>query len=237
LRLGLRLIGGLPREAVLRVQQVRGQQPFRSLAEFTRRTGLSQAVIKRLSEADVFGSLRLDRRHALWQSLGQQPARHQMPLLDQQSPQDDDSLADLPPMDLEQQVLADYRAAGLSLRAHPLSFYRDRLQQLGAIPFDQLGRIANNRRVTVAGVVLLRQRPSTARGITFVTLEDETGTANLVVRQQIWDRFRQVARHSSAWLARGRLECKSTVIHIVVDQLQDLSRQIQQIHLKSRDFR
>ena len=100
----------------------------------------------------------------------------------------------LPAMQLYEEVVADYRTAGLSLRAHPISFYREQLERLGVTPARRLVELANDAPVSVAGLVLLRQRPGTAKGITFVTLEDETGTVNLVVHQHTWDRYYRVAR-------------------------------------------
>jgi error-prone DNA polymerase len=97
--------------------------------------------------------------------------------------------------------------------------------------------MSHNRSVRVGGLVLLRQRPSTARGITFVTLEDETGIANLVVRQEIWERYARVARHAPAWIAHGRLERKESIIHILVGRLEDLSARLRQLRVRSRDFR
>ena len=95
----------------------------------------------------------------------------------------------------------------------------------------------NNHRVTVAGLVILRQRPSTAKGITFVTIEDETGTANLIVKRHIWERYYKIARRSAAWLAYGKLETKSNVTHVIVDRIVDMSQQLEQLNVKSRDFR
>ena len=115
----------------------------------------------------------------------------------------------LPALSLEQQVVADYQSTGMSLKAHPLSFYRPQLDALKVATSRQLEKLRNGRMTRVAGLVLLRQRPSTAKGITFVTLEDETGTANLVVHQAIWERYYAVARRSPAWLAFGRVESKT----------------------------
>src|SRR5690606_11198551 len=100
-------------------------------------------------------------------------------------------LPELPALDEESQVMADYRTLGFTLRKHPLAFLRDRLEELDVTPATNLATWPNGRQVTVAGIVLLRQRPSTAKGITFFTLEDETGHVNLVVRQEIWERDRQ----------------------------------------------
>jgi error-prone DNA polymerase len=95
----------------------------------------------------------------------------------------------------------------------------------------------NNRHLRVAGLIILRQRPSTAKGITFVTMEDETGTANLIVKQKIWERYYKIARRSPAWIAHGKLEKKSGVIHVVVNRLEDMSDRLSELNIKSRDYR
>ncbi len=105
-----------------------------------------------------------------------------------------------------EEVVADYRTVGLSLRAHPISFYREALDRLKITPARDLPAMQNGQQVRVAGLVLLRQRPSTAKGITFVTLEDETGTINLVVHQGTWDRFYRIARRAPAWIAHGHVQ-------------------------------
>jgi error-prone DNA polymerase len=125
----------------------------------------------------------------------------------------------------------------LSLRAHPISFFRADLAHLGVTAAAELANVPNNRRVRVAGLVLLRQRPSTAKGITFVTLEDETGATNLVIRHGVWQRYHQTAQSAAAFLAHGRLETKAGVIHVVVDRLENLTEKLKGLHIRSRDFR
>ncbi len=230
LRLGFRLVKGISEAAVERIIATR---PFRSVDDFARRTTLSPVVISRLAEADVFGSLTLDRRTALWQSLSQDG--RDMPLL--KGLDDDEPAASLPPMPMVEQVLADYRTSGLSLKAHPVAFYRRQLSAMRVTPAGELCRVTDGRFVRVAGIVLLRQRPGTARGITFATLEDETGLANLVIRPAIWDRYYAIARGSAAWIAHGRLESKDSVIHLLVHRLEDLSTRIGDLAIRSRDFR
>jgi error-prone DNA polymerase len=137
----------------------------------------------------------------------------------------------------EEEVHADYRMTGLSLRSHPLAFHRERLAPLGIIPTERLTQIPHDTLVKVAGIVLMRQRPSTAKGITFVTIEDETGTANLIVHAKTWERFRKITRHSQAWIVNGNVERKDIVIHVVVRQIEDLSAWLSLPYLKSRDFR
>jgi len=236
LRLGLRLIGGLPQTAAQKIEAARAADgPFRSLDEFVRRTGLSQAIVARLAEADVFGSLAIDRREALWQALGQEKRVRSMPLL--AGLNDDEPAAVLPPMSMTEQVFADYRTSGLSLKGHPVSFFRGQLDALHVTPAGNLGQMPDGRHLRVAGIVLLRQRPGTARGITFVTLEDESGLANLVIKPPIWDRYYNIARRSPAWIAHGCLENREGVIHLVVSRLEDLSARLGELHTKSRDFR
>ena len=233
LRLGLRLVHGLPQAAATVIQQARGSLPFHSLQDFHRRTGLGRAVIMRLSEADVFASLGRDRRSVLWEALVQERPEAERPLF-RQLPPEDDPLANLPMLEPLAEVVADYQTTGLSLKAHPISFYRPQLQRLGVVTADRLASLRDRQSVRVAGLVLLRQRPGTAKGITFVTLEDETGVANLVIRQQIWERYYTIARRSAAWIAQGRLEIRQAVVHVVVHRLEDLGQRLRQLAIRAR---
>jgi error-prone DNA polymerase len=237
LRLGMRLIVGLSKAAAKTIESARNAGgPFRSVEDFTRRTNLGQAVVARLAEADALASLTRDRRSALWEALAQEKQSRAMPLLDGLAAEDEPQAA-LPELALEEQVFADYRTAGLSLKGHPVAFHRAALDRLRVTPAARLAALANNRHVRVAGLVLIRQRPSTAKGITFVTLEDETGVANLVVKQNIWERCYEIARRAPAWIAHGKLERKDSVIHVVVSRIEDLSQRLGQLRTKSRDFR
>ena len=158
------------------------------------------------------------------------------PLFADLAAEDDDALA-LPKLELIDQVTADYRTVGLSLKAHPMSFHRASLDNLRVTTCAKLADKENNRHLRVAGLVILRQRPATAKGITFVTLEDETGIANLVVKPNIWERHYKTARRAAAWVAHGKLEKKNDVIHVVVNRLEDLSDRLSELEIKSRDFR
>jgi error-prone DNA polymerase len=267
LRLGLRMLNGLGERAGKIIEQAREAGPFTSINNFARRTGLGQTVVKRLAEADAFVSVGAARREALWQALGQEKKRRPMPLFEtntsmglepaaqaRESPTTlacaagsnldefvGDEHAVLPAMPLHEQVVADYRTAGLSLRAHPISFYRRQLDRLGITPARQLVELADRAPVRVAGLVLLRQRPGTAKGITFVTLEDETGSMNLVVHQHTWDRYYRIARRAPAWIAHGHIQTAPQsavpIIHVVVTRLEALAEQLRQLDVKSRDFR
>jgi len=110
------------------------------------------------------------------------------------------------------------------LRAHPLEFLREGLEEIGVVPAAALATWPDGKPVRVAGIVLVRQRPSTAKGITFVTLEDETGTANLIVRPAVWGRYRQAALGATLLLAEGQLQRHGLVIHVLAKRLEDLSQ-------------
>jgi len=136
-----------------------------------------------------------------------------------------------------QEVLADYRSTGLSLRAHPMSFLRKGLDGMGVVPAERLAAWPNGKPVRVAGIVLVRQRPGTAKGITFVTLEDETGIANLIIRPDVWKKFRTAALGATVLLAHGRLQREGLVIHVLVSRLENLSGRMEELTSQSRDFR
>ncbi len=237
IRLGLRQISGLPTaagEQIVAARQTGG--PFVSLADFARRSGLGQSLIQRLGKADALASLRQDRRVALWQALGQEKKPQHQPLFGEDDDDDDDD-ALLPALGPQEEVFADYRSVGLSLRAHPISFYRPQLDRLRVSSAAQLESKPNDRQLRVAGLVILRQRPSTAKGITFVTLEDETGTINLVVKPPIWERYYRIVRTRPAWIAHGKLERRSGVVHVIVNRLEDLADKLGELNTRSRDFR
>jgi error-prone DNA polymerase len=139
-------------------------------------------------------------------------------------------------MSAAEEVLADYRTMGMSLKAHPLEFVRQGLDRMGVAPAAQLKTLPNGGSVSVAGIVLVRQRPGTAKGITFVTLEDETGTANLIVRPDVWKRWRQAALEATILLARGRLQRHGLVIHVLCTKLENLSDYMKDLGSQSRDF-
>jgi error-prone DNA polymerase len=238
LRLGLRMVSGLAEEHALAIEAARQAKPFTTIDDVARRARLSQALLARLARAAAFDSLGLDRRQALWQSLGKERSTQlveSQPLF-QSLEADDDALVALPLVSDEQEVLADYATVGLSLRDHPLAFHRGELATLDVTPSDELARLTNGRLLRVAGIVLVRQRPSTARGITFVTLEDEFGTVNLIVHREIWRRYFRAARTATALLAVGRLQRQGIVIHVLVSELYDLSQQLSGLRSQSRDF-
>jgi error-prone DNA polymerase len=231
LRLGFRLINGLSRAAADRIVAARTAKPFVSWNDFIRRTRLSSAVLKKLAQADVFGSLGVSRREALWRAL---PSQESLPLFE--LAEEEETPAPLPPMTALQEVVADYGAAGMTLRQHPISFVRTTLAERGAVPAEALATLKDGIRVKVAGLVLLRQRPATAKGITFVTLEDETGIVNLIVRQEIWERYRRAAKTAKIMFAHGTLQRQKEIIHVLVTKIENFSARLA-IDATSRDFR
>jgi error-prone DNA polymerase len=178
-----------------------------------------------LAEADAFRSVGLDRRAALWaaQGLGGGGHKDRMPLFDKASLGDirREPDVDLPPMPLGEHVVNDYRTLSLSLKAHPVSFLRTRLMAEGVVENCQLRELPDGKFVTVSGLVLVRQRPGTASGVIFMTIEDETGIANVIVWPRTFERFRPVVLGARLITVTGKMQSERGVIHIVADQIED----------------
>ena len=232
LRLGMRMIHGMRRDAAEKIVLVRKNGPFTSQADLALRTNLKHHELALLARSDAFRSLTPFRRDAVWDAM---PARESSPLFEAIEDAEPDPM--LPPMTPVQEVVADYQTAGLSLRGHPLTFLRPQLDRRRVVRSIDLMLLEADRKYRVAGIVLLRQRPSTAKGITFMTLEDETGTTNLVVHVNVWERFRPIARRASALIAHGILQRQDEVVHLVVDRMEDLTEVLGQYNNSSRDFR
>jgi error-prone DNA polymerase len=180
----------------------------------------------------------LSRRDAFWQVLS---IGKELPLfagigLDEQ-PMESRTGSPLPEMPLGEQIVADYDSTGLSLKAHPLSLVRDELRKRGVSTAAEIAEKPHRTSAQVAGMVLVRQRPGTAKGTVFITLEDESGVTNLVVWPRVWQRFRQVAHGAVALLAQGQVERTAGVLHVIVNKLEDLSDFLAGIASRSRDFR
>ncbi len=232
LRLGLRLVHGLGERHADTVTVQREKNLYFSFEDFAGRTGLPRGVLLKLAQTSAFESLGLTRRQALWLAL---PRRESLPLFE--GAEEEELPAALAAMTPFQETLADYGASGLTLRAHPISFLRPYLDRLKVASAANLKTLPIASQIKVAGVVLLRQRPSTAKGVTFVTLEDETGMANLIVWPDVWERFRRVAFTATTLLVHGSLQRDADVIHVVVSKLEDLSVRLEELEVRSRDFR
>ncbi len=223
LRLGLRQVDGMTREAAERLLRVR-DEPFASLSDLAARAGLNGRTIRALAAADAFRSMGLDRRAALWEAKALRDAPD-LPLFQPGTEEGSEPRTDLPEMPLCEQVVADYQTLRLSLKAHPMAFLRTSMAQQGFARATDLEGVPNNRRVRLAGLVLVRQRPGSAKGVCFITLEDETGVANLVVWPKVMAAFRKVIMTARLMQVTGRLQRDpaSGVTHIVVESLQDRS--------------
>jgi error-prone DNA polymerase len=223
LRLGLRQISGFSEDDAKAIEAARGAG-FDSVRDLWLRTRLKPAALERLAQADAFRSLGLSRRDALWavQALRRSGDKDDLPLFAHVSMAELEPDAHLPPMPPGQQVIEDYRHLHLSLKAHPVSFLRAALDARGIVRHDHLPGVLNGRRVTIAGLVLVRQRPGIGNAI-FMTLEDETGIANTILWPRTFERFRPVIMGSRLIGVSGLLQNEQGVIHIVGDRFEDLS--------------
>ncbi len=228
-RLGLRQIKGFSQDEAKRLVAAR-DEGVRSIDDFAVRAGLSRRSLELLAEADAFASLGLTRRQALWAvkgladetgSLKTAPLLAAMGVVEHQ--------VELPLMNLPQEVTEDYRTTSLSLKAHPVGFFRGSLNSLGAVPARELTRMRDRKLVTVGGLVLVRQRPGTAKGVTFLTLEDETGIANIVIWKDAFDANRKLVMTSSFLVIHGQVQSESNVVHVVARRFTDLSHRLSEM--------
>jgi error-prone DNA polymerase len=230
-RLGLGSVRTLGSDVAERIEARRADGgPYRDLADLARRAGLTTAHLEALATADAFACFGLSRREALWAAgAAAQERSDRLPgtATGIEAPM-------LPGMDAVERMVADVWATGLAPDAHPAQFARSFLDRMGAVPVERLRTIEPGRRVFVGGIVTHRQRPATARGITFVNLEDETGMLNVTCSPGLWQRYRRVARMSSALVVRGILERVEGVVNLRADHLAPLTLPVRP---GSRDFR
>ncbi|SEE65151.1 DNA polymerase III, alpha subunit /error-prone DNA polymerase, DnaE-like [Rhizobiales bacterium GAS188] len=233
-RLGLRMTKGLGEKYGRRLVEKRGSRPYSSILDLSRRTDLPVAALVFLARADAFRSLGLSRREASWAI----KALHNttLPLFDdadrregQFLPEVAEALVQLTPMTQGREVVEDYRSHGLTLRAHPLAFLRKELGAFGVIPCAALQDARDGSRAAVAGLVLVRQRPGSAKGVMFITLEDETGIANLIVRPNQFEKQRRVVLGSQLMTCKGRIQKASGVIHVVAEHMVDQSAMLNRV--------
>jgi error-prone DNA polymerase len=224
IRLGLREIKGMNKDDAGLIERNRGAG-YDSIRDLWLRTGLDPGTITRLAEADAFGSLGLSRREALWacQALRRTGDKDDLPLLAlaEPSPQAREPDVALPPMPPGQEVVEDYRMLRLSLRQHPLEFVRDELNRHGVVKNEVLRRLPTGRRVIVGGLVLIRQRPGSASGVIFMTLEDESGIANAIVWPTVFERFRPEVLGGRLLLVKGEVQNEENIVHVVAKEIID----------------
>lgn len=221
LRLGLRQIGGLPREAAARIVAAR-DTPYRNLAEIGARARVGAAVLRRLAEADALRSLFIDRRQALWEAKALRDAPD-LPLFRDAPAEGAETPVPLPAMPVCEQVVADYQTLRLSLKAHPMAFLRRSLARQGYVSAADLARMPHFRKLRMAGLVLIRQRPGSAKGVCFITIEDETGVANLVVWPKVMESFRKAVMQSRLIVVEGHVQRDVEIVHVVAERLEDRS--------------
>ena len=226
LRLGFRQVDGL-REAdagKLIKTRMAGAQPFASVEDLWCRSELSRVALERLAAADAFRSMGLDRRQALWQVRALIEAKP-LPLLAHADQQDTgaDPRVELPDMALSEHVVNDYQTLRLSLKAHPMSFLRRALDEEQIAACEDVKGLGDGARVSLAGLVLVRQRPGSAKGVIFMTLEDETGITNAVVWPKVLERYRKTVIASRLVLIHGRIQRHEEIIHVIAERLEDRS--------------
>nr|WP_294546686.1 error-prone DNA polymerase [uncultured Rhodopila sp.] len=220
-RLGLRMVKGLSATHADEMIARRGAG-YRSIEDMWRRSRVPVASLERLAEADAFLTLGLDRRQALWTIRGLSDTR--LPLFDDLPAEaDTEPAVALAAMTAGRQVVEDYRSTGLSLRRHPVSFLRRDLAARRIIRCSDLLTVRDGKRVEVAGIILVRQRPGSARGVLFVTVEDETGHANLILWPSVFEAQRRLVLSASMIACRGKLQREGEVLHVIAEHLTDLS--------------
>lgn len=225
LRLGLRQIDGLRQEEAEKlVAARRAGGPFRDMSDLKRRARISPATFARLAAADAFRSQGLDRRQALWEVKGLVPS-DELPLFAWSAAKEEgpEPEVELPRMALSEHVVNDYQTLRLSLKAHPMAFLRTGLDAERIVPCAALRAMKDGALVRVAGVVLVRQRPGSAKGVVFMTIEDETGVANTVVWPNALEKFRKVVMAARLVVVSGRIQRHQDIIHVVSQHLEDRS--------------
>lgn len=225
LRLGFRQVKGL-REEDMKLLTA-GRQPAYKTIDELRDAGVPEAALEKLADADAFRSIGFDRREALWQIARND---HPVALFAGQQPADAaEQQVALPQMSFGEHVVQDYASTSLSLKAHPVSFVRDKLYMLNVLSSSELATAKDGDLVKVAGLVLVRQRPGTASGVCFITIEDETGCANLVVFQGLFEKFRKEILQSRLLMVEGKLQVEGKVVHVVVQRCFNLTRMLRHV--------
>jgi error-prone DNA polymerase len=241
-RLGLRMVKGLGNAEAARLISCRSNQPYVSVDDVWRRAAIPSAALVELAEADSFRpSLGLARREALWaiKALRDQPlplftaagSRETSPIAEQFEP-----VVSLKPMTAGSEVVEDYGHVGLTLRQHPVAFLRSEFERRRIVTCADAVASRDRRWVDVAGLVLVRQRPGSAKGVMFMTIEDETGVANLVIWQGVFEKYRRVVLGAGLIGVKGRVQREGEVIHIVAQHLTDLSAELASVGSRDGSF-
>jgi error-prone DNA polymerase len=230
LRLGLRQIKGFREDfadQLIAARKIGNGRPFFDIDDFARRSNLPKSVLEQLADADAFQSINLSRRQALWST--QRINSNQAPLFIESGEGIVEQKVHLPSMGLGEEVSHDYRTIHLSLKDHPLSLLRNLMTSMRAISAKRLSKIENGGVVSVSGLVISRQRPGTASGVIFATLEDETGSANVIIWPSVFEKYRKETLVSKLLLVRGELQREGFVIHIIARHLIDMTSKLYEL--------
>lgn len=232
-RIGMRLVRGLSENQVLQILKVR-EKKFENLSSLWKKTRIPAGVLRTLAKGDAFQSLGLTRQQALWEI--QRLKDHSLPLIERIEHGVD--TATLPKYSDEKEMLIDYSHSGFSIKNHPLSFYREELNKRGVVTVKDLnGKIRNGVRILLAGIVIIRQRPPTASGFVFLTVEDETGSANLIFKPNIYSLYRDVIYDSVYLLVQGKVQKQDGVTNLMVEKARNLRPEGGEEVDLSRNFR
>ncbi|MBC7946532.1 MAG: error-prone DNA polymerase [Chitinophagaceae bacterium] len=231
LRLGFRQVKGLRKEDMTAL--VAGREKGFTSINAMRDINLPEAALEKLADADAFRSIGIDRRLALWELTAKD--RPFGVFTGQPCGDTGETEISLPQMHLSEHVVHDYAATSLSLKAHPVSFVREKLSQLHILSANNLSKGKNGDKVKVAGLVLVRQRPGTAGGVCFMTIEDETGVANLVIFQNLFEKYRKPILQSRLIMVEGKLQIEGEVIHVIVSSCHDLSRLLRHLTVTNEE--
>ena len=236
LRLGFRQIKGFPKNAAMSIINAR-DRPYQDLADIKHRTRLTNISLKRLARADAYGSMKLRRRDALW-AVRALPAAP-LPLFEGGEQRYTPDIS-LPDMAIGEEVTHDYATLRMSLKTHPLALLREELDAANVVANKRLIHTKDGTHVKVAGITLLRQRPGTASGVVFITLEDETGVANLIIWPKTFEKFRRVIMSARLIRVTGRLQREGIVVHIIADHLEDMTSRLHELSgpdFESREYK
>jgi len=231
LRLGLRLVRGLTEAGAKRIVAARREQPFASVADLAHRARLDRRDLTALADGDALASLAGHRHDAVWDVAGVE----RLPAL-LAGGEFDETQPALPRPTEGQDIVADYRRLGLTLRRHPLALLRRQLRERRFASADEVRRAPHGRIVRTAGIVIGRQRPDTASGVIFMTIEDETGASNVIVRRDVSDRQRRELLGARLLGVYGRIEREGEVVHVLAGRLVDLTPMLGALPTRSRDF-
>ena len=237
LRLGFRQLKGLRKEDAEALVEAREQGDFTTMRAVWLRAGLSNRALETLAKGDAWGGLQMNRRGALWAAKGMGPAP--LPLFAAADKMEAvEPLVSLPAMSMGQEVTEDYRHLSLSLKTHPMALLRETFAARGFVPSTRLKDLRDGAKVNVAGIVLIRQQPGTASGVIFVTLEDETGVANIVVWPRVFQAFRRELLGSQLMGVTGLVQRDESgyVIHVVADRLMDFSTHLHALGQPARPY-